>query len=126
MIIPYLILFVTMMFLGEEAMLVTGSLSHIGVFRPWLAFVFSLVGVYAGDALWFSVGWHLGNRFVKRFGKFFFVTEERFQKIQGLFNNNGKWVLFFSKFKTKIAFDHSIFSKCAIIAPDFLSPIQPV
>lgn len=98
MIIPYLILFVTMMFLGEEAMLVTGSLSHIGVFRPWLAFVFSLAGVYAGDAFWFSIGWHLGNGFVKRFGRFFFVTEERFKKIQGLFNNNGKWVLFFSKF----------------------------
>lgn len=98
MIIPYIILFFTMMVLGEEAMLVAGSLSHLDVFRPWLAFIFALLGVYAGDALWFFIGWHLGSDFVKRFGKFFFVTEERFQKIQNLFNNNGKWVLFFSKF----------------------------
>jgi len=98
MLIPYIVLFFTMMVLGEEAMLVAGSLSHLGVLKPWMAFVFALLGVYAGDVLWFSIGWHLGNGFVKKFGKFFFVTEERFKKIQDLFNNNGKWVLFFSKF----------------------------
>ncbi len=98
MVIPYIVLFFTMLILGEEAMLVAGSLSHLGVLKPWTAFIFALLGVYAGDTFWFSIGWHLGNGFVKRFGKFFFVTEERFQKIQDLFNNNGKWVLFFSKF----------------------------
>jgi membrane protein DedA with SNARE-associated domain len=45
MIIPYIVLFFTMMFLGEEAMLVAGSLCSLGVLRPDLAFVFSLLGV---------------------------------------------------------------------------------
>ncbi|HPT40285.1 MAG TPA: DedA family protein [Candidatus Paceibacterota bacterium] len=106
MIIPYIVLFFTMMFLGEEAMLVAGSLSSLGVLRPDLAFVFSLLGVYTGDAFWFSIGWYLGNGFVKKFGKFFFVTAERFQKMQSLFNNNGKLVLFFSKFV--FGFNHLI------------------
>ena len=106
MIIPYIVLFFTMMFLGEEAMLVTGSLSSLGVLRIDLAFIFSLLGVYAGDAFWFSIGWHLGNGFVKKFGKFFFVTAERFQKMQNLFDKNGKWVLFFSKFV--FGFNHLI------------------
>lgn len=106
MIIPYIILFFTMMILGEEAMLVAGSLIHLGVLRPWLTFVFALLGVYAGDVLWFSIGWNLGNGFVKKFGKFFFVTPERFQRIESLFNNNGKWVLFFSKFI--LGFNHLV------------------
>lgn len=94
----YFILFVLMVLMGEEMMLFSVYLSSLGFFNFWIMFFVALAGTYTGDLLFFWLGWHFGENLVYKWGKFLFIPRKRFEKIQHLFSNRGRWILFVSKF----------------------------
>jgi membrane protein DedA with SNARE-associated domain len=96
--LEYIFLFLVMIFMGAEAMLVAGSLSHFGVFNFGIAFVLILLGLLISDTIFYHLGKSFGEKFVKKFGKFILISETRFQKMKIAFEKRGWLVIFFSKF----------------------------
>jgi len=87
-----------MIFFGEEALLIIGALAHFGVVDFWDAFFFALLGTIAGDIFWFKLGERYGEDFILKYGHWFFITPERFKKLEGLINKNSGIFVFLSKF----------------------------
>ncbi|MFH0852438.1 MAG: VTT domain-containing protein [bacterium] len=96
--IIYAVIFFLMVFLGEEALLIIGALTHFGVIDFWDAFFFAFLGTIAGDIFWFKIGGRYGENFILKYGKWFFITPERFQRIEGMINKNSGIFVFLSKF----------------------------
>lgn len=96
--IKYLALFFAMIFFGAEAMMGIGSLSHFQVFNFWLAALFVLFGIYLSDIIFYFLGRHFGEKFTRRFGKFIFLSPERFDKLRDIFLQKGGIIIFLSKF----------------------------
>ncbi len=94
----YGVLFLAMVVMGEEAILFAGMLSHLGFMNFWLMMLVALAGAYAGDLIFFLMGWKYGDAVVDKFGKYVFIPRKRFEKISKIFQNNGRWILVISKF----------------------------
>ncbi len=92
------ILFMSMIFLGEEALLVFGAFSRLGYVHFWDAFLIALAGVFVGDMFWFTVGEKYGEEFVKKYGKWLFITPLRFHKLKQKIKKSGGIFIFISKF----------------------------
>jgi len=99
---PYYILYAAisflMVFFGEEVLLIVGALTHFGVVDFWDAFFFALLGTIAGDIFWFKMGERYGENFILKYGRWFFITPERFKRLEGLINTNSGIFIFLSKF----------------------------
>jgi membrane protein DedA with SNARE-associated domain len=96
--ILYGLIFFLMIFMGEEALLVIGALARLGYIDFWDAFLVALLGVFAGDFFWYKIGVKYGEKFVAKYGGWFFMTPERFNGLKNLINKNGGIFIFFSKF----------------------------
>lgn len=94
----YPLVFLSMIFFGEEALLIIGALSRFGFLDFWTAFFIAFSGVFVGDFFWFRVGQRYGEKFILRHGRWFFITPERFKKIEEAIKKRGGFFLFFSKF----------------------------
>ena len=122
----YTILFLAMIFLGEEALLIFGALSRFGLVNFWDTFLIALAGVFVGDLLWFRIGEEYGEKFVSRYGRWFLMTPLIFQKIEYIIKKSGGLFIFVSKFVYNlnhislvaagtVKFDFAKFIKCQII-----------
>lgn len=96
--IVYAVIFLLMIFFGEEVLLIVGALTHFGFIDFWDAFFFALLGTIAGDILWFKIGEKYGEDFILKYGNWFFITHERFRKLEKLINKNKGIFIFLSKF----------------------------
>lgn len=96
--LKYVFLYLVMIFMGAEAMMTAGSLAHFNIFKFWSVFVITFLGIYTSDLIFYYLGLRFGEKFIKKFGKFIFLSPERFDKIKRAFDKGGFWVLFFSKF----------------------------
>jgi len=47
--------------------------------------------------VWYYIGYHGAHRFIKRFGKFFGVTEESVEKLKFLFKKHDSKIIFINK-----------------------------
>ncbi len=92
------IIFVLTIFLGEELMLFVGAMMHIGFIPFWQTLLTVLLAVYFGDFLFFYLGYRYGERLIERLIKWRLVKETKVEKIKGIFNRGGSWILFVSKF----------------------------
>lgn len=87
-----------MIFLGEEILLVVGALARLGIIDFWDTFFMALLGTIAGDIFWYKIGAKYGEDFVKRYGRWFFMTEKRFNKLKEIITRSGGIFIFVSKF----------------------------
>ncbi len=62
---------------------------------PLFAVLF--VGNMIGDTFWYMVGYRWAKPFIERYGRFFHVSEELFNKVQDLFRRRTAAILLFSK-----------------------------
>ncbi len=97
-LVIYGILFLAMIVMGEEAILFAGMLSHLGFMNFWIMMLVALTGAYAGDLLFFWLGWKYGDAVVDKFGKYVFIPRKRFAKVRKIFQTSGRWILVISKF----------------------------
>lgn len=70
---------------GPLIMMVCGFLLKLGYFSLVPLYLILMLGDLVGDVWWYFVGYFFGDRFVKRFGKFFSITEEQVTIAKGLF-----------------------------------------
>lgn len=93
----YPAVFISASFEGPVTMAAVGFLFKLGYFALWPAYIALLLGDLAGDIGWYLLGKHGAHRFVRRFGKYFDLTEEKIQNIAPLFRKHEGKILFLSK-----------------------------
>lgn len=93
----YPALFVGAILEGPVLMTAAGFLYKLGYLSFWPAYFALLFGDLAGDVGWYWIGYHGAHRFIRRFGKFFGVTEESVKKLKVMFRKHEDKVLFINK-----------------------------
>lgn len=82
---------------GISASVIAGSLVRIGIYEFWLAYFCLMAGKLIGDVAWYWVGYHFGEPFIKKAGKYVRLTEPDIDVAKDLFRRYQDGVLFFSK-----------------------------
>jgi len=89
---------------GPYISLILGVLIKLNYF-DFIPIYFSLmVGDLIGDVLWYHIGFFYGHRFIKKFGKYFNVTEQSIEKIKEIFHKHKHPILFISKITNGFGF----------------------
>jgi len=94
----YGVIFFLMIFLGEEFLLIIGALSRLGFIDFWDTFFVAFLGTVAGDIFWYKIGERYGEQFIKKYGRWFFMTPKRFEKLKYIITDKGGLFIFASKF----------------------------
>jgi membrane-associated protein len=82
---------------GPLVTLICGFFLKLGFVSFWPAYLCLVVGDFTGDLIWYGVGHHFGMPFVKRFGKYFSVTEEGIGVVERIFHKYQDSILIISK-----------------------------
>jgi membrane protein DedA with SNARE-associated domain len=82
---------------GPILMVASGFLVLSGVFGLVPAFLVILAGDLLGDVIWYYIGYFFAEPFLRKYGKFFKITPERFEKAKSLFHENHVKILLISK-----------------------------
>ncbi|MFD0694435.1 DedA family protein [Paenibacillus sp. GCM10027628] len=85
-------------FPGELAMAVSGHMAALGSFHILFVFLCSYLGAIVGTIITYYLGYKLGTPFFEKYGKFFFMNQERIAKITQWFDKYGNKLLFVSYF----------------------------
>ncbi|HRY52680.1 MAG TPA: DedA family protein [Candidatus Portnoybacteria bacterium] len=94
----YVAIALAMILEGEIFLLVAGSLVHFGLLDFWPLVAAAILGTWLSDIIWYQIGSRWGEKFIRRFGKWFFITPERFLKMQKVIWESGSWFILISKF----------------------------
>lgn len=82
----------------SEVILATGGiLAGRGIFSFWMAFLVGLVGSVFCAIIIYLIGYFGGRRFVKKYGKFFFMKEEDIEKCDIWFEKYGLLAAFLAR-----------------------------
>src|SRR5689334_14624202 len=82
---------------GPYISLILGALIKLNYFS-FLPIYFALMaGDLIGDVLWYHIGFYYGHSFIKKFGKYFNVTEQNIEKVKEIFHKHKHPILFISK-----------------------------
>jgi membrane protein DedA with SNARE-associated domain len=93
----YLLLFMGVVIEGPILMVATGFLVHLKFFDLIPAFFIILAGDLLGDVIWYYTGYFFAEPFLRKYGKFFKITPEIFEKAKSLFHENHTRILLISK-----------------------------
>lgn len=89
---------------GPILSIISGFLVRTGFFAFWPIYLLLMAGDLTGDAVWYAIGRHGALPFIKRFGRFFNMTGDDLEKMQGVFLEHQKKILFISKLTTGFGF----------------------
>ena len=81
-----------------------GMLVRLGEFDFIPLYLTLLLGDLTADILWYFVGRKAANPFIKRFGKFFGITQVAFEKMERVFLKHDTKILFISKVTMGLGF----------------------
>ncbi len=93
----YFILFPIAVLEGNMISLLVGFVGRLGYIHPVIGGAVIMSGNLTGDVILYWLGYHKGERFVKRFGGYIGLTQERVEKSTALFQQYHGRILFFSK-----------------------------
>jgi membrane protein DedA with SNARE-associated domain len=93
----YAILFPIAFAEGPMIMFLSGVWLHLGYFSLIPLYCTLFLGDWLADFLWYALGYYATGPLLKKYGKFLGVTEEVFQKIEGLFSRHPNKIIFISK-----------------------------
>jgi membrane protein DedA with SNARE-associated domain len=97
LIYKYPIIFVVTVAEGPIVMVMSGLLVRLGYAGFWPIYIVLMVADLAGDTLWYGAGYYFAHQLVLRFGRFFSITPELLDKVNGVFHKHPKKILFISK-----------------------------
>ena len=78
-------------------MVASGILLKLNFFYFWPIYFALMLGDFTADICWYWVGYFGGRNFVDRFGKYFSLTPDVLEKIEGFFHKHQDKILFISK-----------------------------
>ena len=93
----YPFVFLATIFEGPIVMLAGGLMLRLGNFSFPLLYLTLLLGDLTADTVWYWVGRGATEPFLRRFGHFFGITQEVFQKMKDVFHRHDIKILFISK-----------------------------
>lgn len=93
----YLFLFPVAIFQGPIITIITGFLSTLGYFNPFVAFAVLVSADIAGDIGSYAIGYYGGIGFVRRRGRYIGITPERIEQLDGHFKRHTVKTLLVSK-----------------------------
>ncbi|UNK16023.1 DedA family protein [Paenibacillus sp. N3/727] len=96
--IGLLLEFIALPFPGEITMLYVGYLSYLGVLNGWTALFLAFTGTTLGMTVTYVIGLKVGMPFIRRFGKWVFITPSKFYKTKKWFNRRGNFLVFIGYF----------------------------
>jgi membrane-associated protein len=89
---------------GPTLALIFGVLLKLGYFSIIPVYVSLMVGELIGDTIWYMIGKNLGHPFVRKYGKFFSISEDRIKQVEHIFHRYTKSILIISKLTTGFGF----------------------
>ncbi|MDB5245532.1 MAG: hypothetical protein JWN90_637 [Parcubacteria group bacterium] len=93
----YGLLLVAAVLEGPIVFFLAGLLIHLGVLDLVPAFISLMIGDLIGDTIYYVIGYRYGHTFIKKFGKYVNVTEEKVQKASMIFKTHHEKILLISK-----------------------------
>jgi membrane protein DedA with SNARE-associated domain len=82
---------------SELVMPPAGYLAHQGQMNIWIAIIMGTIGSLVGSyANYFAAHW-LGRPLVLKYGKYIWITEEKFAKVEKFFLNHGEISIFIAR-----------------------------
>ena len=89
---------------GPFISMIFGVLIKLGYFSFVPVYVALMAGDLLGDTFWYYLGYFYGHRFIKRFGKYFNITEQSIEKVTRIFHKHKHPILFISKITNGFGF----------------------
>jgi membrane protein DedA with SNARE-associated domain len=89
---------------GPILAIIFGWLVHTGSVDFWPIYFALMIGDLVGDTVWYSVGAFAGHPFIRRFGKYLSITEEKVSKITLVFHKHKDSILIISKITNGFGF----------------------
>ncbi len=83
---------------GETILLAAGFFAANGHFALAIVMLVAAVGAVLGDNIGFAIGHHYGRGFLLRFGRYFFLTPQRFARIGDFFERHGNRTILVARF----------------------------
>lgn len=93
----YFIMVPLVLFMQPAVGISGGILSRLGLMDPLAVYLTVCLTALAGDVGWYWIGYHYGQRFVGRFGRFVGITSEHVRVAQKIFHQNIAKILIISK-----------------------------
>ncbi|MEY4731149.1 MAG: hypothetical protein RL681_95 [Candidatus Parcubacteria bacterium] len=100
----YAILFPLALVEGPVIMTVSGVLLKLGYFTFWPLYCILMAGDLAADILWYAVGYYGGQPLVRRYGKFFSLSDDLLAKTETAFHRHQNKILIISKITMGLGF----------------------
>ncbi|SFV60949.1 Alkaline phosphatase like protein [hydrothermal vent metagenome] len=76
-------------FPSEVVLIPAGYLAFKGEMSIPLILLFAILGSLVGALINYYIAMHLGRRFILRYGKYFFISEETLEKLDAFFKEHG-------------------------------------
>lgn len=93
----YLLLFLGVAIEGPILMVASGVLILNGFFELTPSFLVIIAGDLFGDIVWYYIGYFFAGPFINKYGRFFKITPETFDKAKNLFHKYHIKILLISK-----------------------------
>lgn len=100
----YAIVAVASFFEGPILAMVCGVLYKLGLVPFTPIYIALMVGDLFGDTFWYTIGYHFGHPFIKRFGKYFSITESAVASVTRIFHKYQNSILLISKMTMGLGF----------------------
>jgi len=84
-------------FPSEIVMIPAGYLAFLGKMDLLLVVFFGILGSVLGAAFNYWLGRYLGRPMLIKYGKYFFLSKERFEFVESKFNENGEMITFIGR-----------------------------
>ena len=104
---------------GHIISLLSGFLSRQGYLNPWFAGMCIAAGNLIGDIVLYWLGYHRGEKFIRRRGTYLGMTEAHVEKGRVLFHKYKGHILFFSKLTNGFGFAMAILFSAGVVKIPF-------
>src|SRR5690348_13576275 len=81
-------------------MMIAGFLVRLGLLEFWAIYFILMAGDLTGDVIWYLVRKHGAKTLIRKYGKFFSITEENVDRASEFFHEHQTKILFISKLTT--------------------------
>jgi membrane protein DedA with SNARE-associated domain len=82
---------------GPIITVIGGFLASLGIFKFLVVYLMVVTGDMCGDILWYGLGYFGRERFIRRYGHYFGITEAHEKSLERYFNNHSGKTIFLAK-----------------------------
>jgi membrane-associated protein len=100
----YAILFLIAVIEGPIVSVAAGILVKLGDMHFLPVYLSLMAGDITGDILWYVLGATAGTKFIRRFGKYFSLTDAHIKRVTDIFRDHTYKILMISKLTTGLGF----------------------